>query len=104
MREPSCISASHDLYSNPVPIAKALSKGILKMNGVQARMARAATQLSIREIARRAKVSPTTIVRIEAGMPANSATIEAIRRVFEAAGVEFTNGGRPGASMKEQDR
>ena len=33
--------------------------------------------------------------------PVNNSTMEAIRRVFEAIGVEFTNGDRPGVSLKK---
>jgi hypothetical protein len=49
----------------------------------------------------RAKVSPNTVTRIEGGLPVNNSTMEAIRRVFEAVGVEFTNGDRPGVSLKK---
>jgi transcriptional regulator with XRE-family HTH domain len=64
-------------------------------------MARAAVRLSVREVAGRAKVSPNTVTRIEGGLPVNNSTMEAIRRVFEAIGVEFTNGDRPGVSLNQ---
>jgi transcriptional regulator with XRE-family HTH domain len=72
----------------------------MTMNGEQARMARAAVKLTVLEVAKRAKVSPNTVTRIEAGLPVHNSTIQAIRRVYEAAGVEFTNGGQPGVSLR----
>jgi transcriptional regulator with XRE-family HTH domain len=70
------------------------------INGDRARMARAAVKMSVREVAELAKVSPSTITRLEAGLDVRNSTMEAIRRAFEAVGVEFTNGDRPGVSLK----
>jgi transcriptional regulator with XRE-family HTH domain len=72
------------------------------MNGDQARMARAALKLSVRDVAGQAKVSPNTVTRIEAGLAVNNSTREAIRRAFESAGVEFTNGDQPGVRMRKE--
>ncbi|SDR49538.1 Helix-turn-helix domain-containing protein [Rhizobiales bacterium GAS113] len=66
----------------------------------QARMARAALKMSVRDLAAAAGVSPNTITRIEAGLPSNSSTVSAVRRALEAAGVEFTNGGQPGVRLR----
>jgi transcriptional regulator with XRE-family HTH domain len=52
-------------------------------------MARAALKWGVRDLARNANVTPTTISRIEAGRPAFQATLEALRIAFEAAGIEF---------------
>ena len=65
-------------------------------------MARAAVKMSVREVAELAKVSPSTITRLEAGLDVRNSTMEAISRAFEAVGVEFTNGDRPGVSLKRQ--
>jgi hypothetical protein len=50
------------------------------------------------------KVSLPTIKRLE-GRPglikANPLTIDAIKRAFLGAGIEFTNGGSPGVRMKK---
>jgi transcriptional regulator with XRE-family HTH domain len=56
-------------------------------------MARAGVEWSIRELARRSGVGVTTITRFEKGhsMPIRG-NISALRRTFEAAGVEFRNG------------
>lgn len=70
------------------------------MNGAQVRMARAALKMNVRDLAAAAEVSPNTITRVEADLPSNATTMAAIRRVFEAAGVEFTNGGQPGVRLK----
>ena len=66
-------------------------------------MARAALKLGIRDVAQAARVSPTTVIRVEADLPANAATIAAIRTALEAAGVEFIteNGGGPGVRLKK---
>ena len=39
------------------------------------------------------------MTRVEAGLAVNNSTTEAIRPALEAAGVEFTNGERPGVRM-----
>lgn len=65
-------------------------------------MARAALRLGVRELAQAAKVSPATVTRIEGDMPANAATLSAIRTALEAAGVEFIaeNGGGAGVRLR----
>jgi len=72
------------------------------MTGDQARMARAALKLSVRDVASAAKVSPNTVTRIEAGLPANNSTVAAIRRALESAGVIFVeeNGEGPGVRLR----
>jgi len=50
-------------------------------------MARAAVEIEIRELARLADVSPTTITRLERGEPLYPRTLAAIRSALEAAGV-----------------
>ena len=66
---------------------------------VQCRMARAGLALSIRKLAIAAKVSPQTVVRFERGEAIRKRTIDSLRQVLEAAGVEFTNGRKPGVRM-----
>jgi transcriptional regulator with XRE-family HTH domain len=70
------------------------------MNAAQCRMARAALQLGVRELAAKTKVSPATIVRFEASGELRERTVDAIRAALEAAGVEFTNGDQPGVRLK----
>jgi transcriptional regulator with XRE-family HTH domain len=66
---------------------------------VQCRMARAALGLGVRDLAAAAKVSVDTIARFERGDELKERTIEALQRALEAAGVEFTNGDRPGVRL-----
>jgi hypothetical protein len=73
------------------------------MNAVQCRMARAALQLGVRELAAKAKVSPATIVRFEASEELRERTVDAIRSALEAAGVEFTNGDQPGVRLARRE-
>ncbi len=71
------------------------------MNAAQCRMARAALQLGVRDLADAARVSPTTITKLEQGDgDPQRRTVEAIRTALEAAGVEFTNGDAPGVRLR----
>jgi len=76
------------------------------MNGDQARMARAALKLGVRDVAALAKVSPNTVTRVEAGLAVNNSTMEAIRRALEAAGVIFVeeNGDGPGVRLRKKGK
>lgn len=66
-------------------------------------MARAATGLGVRDLARLASVSPDTIARLERGEELRTATVDAIRSALEAAGVQFIpeNGGGAGVRLKK---
>jgi transcriptional regulator with XRE-family HTH domain len=66
---------------------------------VQCRMARAALGLGVRELAAAAKVSIDTVARFERGDELKERTVETLQRTLEAAGVEFTNGGKPGVRL-----
>nr|WP_256436992.1 helix-turn-helix transcriptional regulator [Ensifer sp. ENS09] len=69
----------------------------------QVRMARAALKWGVRDLASRANITAATVSRIEAGRPGYSATLEAIRIAFEAAGIEFIpeNGGGAGVRFSK---
>jgi hypothetical protein len=63
-------------------------------------MARAATELRIEDVAQLARVAAGTIVRFERGEELKPRTVDAIRRAFEEAGIEFINdGGAPGVRL-----
>ncbi len=66
-------------------------------------MARAALELGVRELAALAKVSPTTVSKLEAGEELKPRTIDAIRVALENAGVVFVdeNGEGPGVRLKK---
>ena len=74
------------------------------MNAAQCRMARAALQIGVRELAAAANVAPSTITRLEAGDELKPRTVEAIRATLEKAGVEFIpeNGGGAGVRLKSR--
>ena len=69
----------------------------------QCRMARAATGLGVRELARAAGISPDTVARLERGEELRPSTIAAVRSALEAAGVEFIdeNGGGAGVRLRK---
>lgn len=75
------------------------------MKPEQVRMARAALGLGVRELAEKAGVSFTTINRFETGKSGlQLSSAEAIRRAFEAQGVQFLESGQvaggPGVALK----
>jgi DNA-binding XRE family transcriptional regulator len=59
------------------------------MNPMQCRMARAALQLGVLDLAKLAKVSTNTIVRFERGEPLRATTADNIASFFWSAGIEF---------------
>ena len=59
------------------------------MKAVQCRMARAALQIGVRELAEMARVSTSTISKLERGESLMSRTAEAVQRALEARGIEF---------------
>jgi transcriptional regulator with XRE-family HTH domain len=69
------------------------------MKAVQLRMARAAVGWSVRVLAEKAGITANTVSRIELGADAKQSTIEALQRALEAAGIEFTNGDKPGVRL-----
>jgi transcriptional regulator with XRE-family HTH domain len=76
------------------------------MNTAQCRMARAALQIGVRDLATLAKVSASTVARFEAGEELKERTIDAIRAALEKAGVEFIpeDDGGPGVRLRKAKR
>jgi creatinine amidohydrolase/Fe(II)-dependent formamide hydrolase-like protein len=72
----------------------------------QSRMARAALEWGIRDLAKAALVSHDTVVRFERGEELKDRTVDAIREAFERNGVEFIaeNGGGAGVRMAKQKK
>jgi transcriptional regulator with XRE-family HTH domain len=67
------------------------------MTPPQIRAARGVLNWTSQELAEKAGVDRNTLFNIEAGRTAGDAeTLATIRRVLEAAGIEFTNGRWPG--------
>ena len=75
----------------------------MEITAAQCRMARAALQLGVRDLAALAMVSPNTISRLERGEILFESTLRIIRNALEVAGVEFIseNGGGPGVRLKK---
>jgi len=74
------------------------------MNVTQCRMARAALDWTLDELARRSGVSRRTIVKFERGGNVLPENMETLRATLVSAGVAFTNGGkRAGVSYLRRD-
>jgi transcriptional regulator with XRE-family HTH domain len=66
-------------------------------------MGRAALHITVRELAKRAKVTAMTVTRLENGHSGGYAeTMRKIQNALEAAGVEFINGDSPGVRLKKK--
>lgn len=57
-------------------------------------MGRAALRWSVDELAAAASVSKRTVLRYENGDAVQPATVQALRRALESAGVQFLDGGK----------
>ena len=71
----------------------------------QCRAARGLLEWNQQELADRAQVGVVTVHQLEAGTSQpRRATLQAIRRAFEMAGVEFIdeNGGGPGVRLRKR--
>ena len=55
--------------------------------------------MSVRKLAAAAKVSPETVLRFERSEKLRKRTIDSRRQVLEAAGLEFTDGRKPGVRL-----
>jgi transcriptional regulator with XRE-family HTH domain len=64
--------------------------------------ARRLLRWSQQDLALRARISQSSVARIERGVPPGDKIGIQIRRAFEFAGVEFINGDNPGAKLRHQ--
>jgi transcriptional regulator with XRE-family HTH domain len=69
----------------------------------QLRAARGLLNWTVRELAERVGVHRNTITNFETGKYADPKSLNAIRDALEAAGVEFTNGKRPGVRLRVRE-
>jgi len=77
----------------------------MPVTGAQVRMARAALNWTVRELAEASHLHRNTITNIETGKYAgDAATLAAIELVLKRAGVEFIdeNGGGPGVRLRKR--
>jgi transcriptional regulator with XRE-family HTH domain len=63
------------------------------MIAAQCRAGRGLLNMTVKELAARARVAPDTIVRLENGREMKPRTVEAVRKALEVAGVEFLPAG-----------
>jgi transcriptional regulator with XRE-family HTH domain len=76
----------------------------MTLQPIQCRMARAALDMGVRELAAAAKVSVDTVARFERGEELKERTIDALQRALEAAGIKLIdeNGGGPGVRLAKR--
>ncbi|MEM7667399.1 MAG: helix-turn-helix transcriptional regulator [Pseudomonadota bacterium] len=75
------------------------------MTAEQVRMARAALQLGVRDLADLAGVAPGTLSRFETGKGGiNLSTAQKIREALEAAGIQFIDKNGGGVGVRFRDR
>jgi len=67
----------------------------------QVRMACAALNWSVRDLAERAGVAVNSVSRFENGADALGETLGKFQRVLEAEGIEFLNGDGPGVRLRK---
>ena len=73
------------------------------MTSAQIRAAQGLLDWTVRDLAERSGVHRDTVSKIETGTYAGApATLGAIRRPLEYAGVEFTNGDAPGVKLRKR--
>lgn len=71
-----------------------------KLTGAACRAARGILKWSVRDLAREASISPTTVNLLEADRPYRDATAEKITQAFVEHDVEITNGAGTGARLR----
>ena len=77
--------------------------GEVLVTSAQIRAARGLLDWTVRDLAERSGVHRDMVSKIETGAYAGApATLEAIRRTLEYAGVEFTNGDAPGVKLRKR--
>ena len=77
----------------------------MPVTSAQVRMARAALNWSVRDLAEAARIHRNTVTNIETGRYAgDAATLAAIDSALKRAGVEFIdeNGGGPGVRLRKR--
>ena len=74
------------------------------LTATQCRMARAALEWGVRELAEAAGINVNTVTRFESGKKSNVSTQKLIRQTFETAGVRFTDDGGIVPPKKGDDR
>lgn len=76
----------------------------MRITLAQYRMAKAALDLTVVELAALAKVSTNTLVRLERGERLTERTMQRVQTAFEAAGIEFISEGGGGVGVRLRKR
>ena len=63
------------------------------ITATQCKMARAALDWGVRDLAKAADISANTVARFESGKKPNASTVKLIQQAFENAGVKFLDDG-----------
>ena len=74
------------------------------MKPVQCKMARAAVDWSVADLAKAAQVPVDMIARLELGDAVEARMHDHAKRALEAQGLEFIDGGEPGVKLKAKPR
>lgn len=76
------------------------------MSPIQCQMARVALRWGVRDLARKAAMSQTTVVKFEQGKSVRAATVEAMQKALERAGIMFIaeNGGGAGVRLAKRSK
>jgi DNA-binding XRE family transcriptional regulator len=86
-----------------IPALVILAQDNAVVKPAQVKMARAALDWSLEDLAQKAGVHRNTISNFETGKFAGDPeTLRKLQRALEAAGVEFTNGDHPGVRLKRK--
>jgi hypothetical protein len=102
-------SAIHPIWGDLTHMGLAVNMKVGPLSSAQIRAARALLRWSAQDLARESALGVNTIRRAEVAEDAIALTAAnnlAIRRVLEAAGIEFIdeNGGGPGVRLKKPPR
>jgi transcriptional regulator with XRE-family HTH domain len=73
------------------------------MLAAQCSVARTILDITVEQLAEKAGLTADIILRLEAGAPLDEDTIAKVQSAFEAEGVEFTFGERPGVKIRTLD-
>ena len=77
-------------------------KNDFRLTSVHVRGARAILKWTLEDVAGRAKVTKQTVFRLENDLHVSREdTRQRVRRVFEEAGIVFTNGNEPGVKLRQ---
>jgi len=69
------------------------------INALQAKLARTALEMELRQVAAETAISVSTILKVEHGTRVSKSTLGNLRRFYENQGIEFLDDERPGVRL-----